>query len=105
MIYVIQIPIFGINFEYFHFLYPTSTPPGLPKSYQKIEHCGNKRGYKQVKMKNVCTLVRRSDKTSKMHACMQPNFFFLKHGKFRQLAYMYFEFFRCSSKSLFKMSK
>ena len=50
------------------------------------------------------TLVRRADKTCKMHTCMQP-FFKIKHGKFRQLAYMYFDCFRCSSESLFKMSR
>ena len=31
------------------------------------------------------TLVRPSDITCKMHACMQPNY--LKHGNFRHLVY------------------
>ena len=38
-----------------------------------------------------------------MHACSQ--FLKMKHGKFRHLAYMYFECFRSSSKNLFKMSR
>ena len=37
------------------------------------------------------------------NACMNAAKFFMEHGKFRHLAYMYFECFRSSSKSLLKM--
>ena len=51
------------------------------------------------------TLVRRSDKTYKMHACLQPIFFQIKHGKFRHLQYMYFECFCCNRKRHFQEIK
>ena len=39
------------------------------------------------------------------NVCMYAAKYFIKHGKFRHLAYMYFECLHCSSKSLFKMSR